>query len=377
VLAYLLLTGLHPIDATGIQEELLQRIVERPPLAFAARGIAAWPDVEAVLAKAMEKNPEQRFGDVGSLARAFASTRMRSRPRACSAVSAQQAFSKSVEIVRDLLPPATDFPVEYAWFGLRAALVLEDAELLAASDRIAEWAGPSWAARSVAAHVARARSDSRAESKAISGFLTAAELLPDGADVATAMLAAISMLDGTRFRGAEAIALAAWIVQRFDRLAVSAEPPQPAVNAEVLSYIELSLIRAGTARIRCDLPTRLHAMAKAHSSNVWLWSLAYDVLAEGEFRTLALAAPLPDNYLLRGLALLRLHQLTGDAKWTSRARRLLSRAPHDRLPELESALMVAELNAPQRATLPLFLMCPGGCTNKKGTDDGPLLYSDV
>ena len=58
VLAYLLLTGLHPIESPAVQDEMLRRIVQRPPLPFAARGIASWPEVEAVVARGLAKTAE-------------------------------------------------------------------------------------------------------------------------------------------------------------------------------------------------------------------------------------------------------------------------------------------------------------------------------
>src|SRR5689334_73828 len=68
VLAYLLLTGLQPINTPAVHDELLQSIVHRPALPFAARGVPAWPEVEAVVGRALAKQPTERFPDVASLA---------------------------------------------------------------------------------------------------------------------------------------------------------------------------------------------------------------------------------------------------------------------------------------------------------------------
>src|SRR5205823_1091326 len=59
-LAYLLLTGLQPINAPAVHEELLQRIVQRPALPFAARGVPAWPEIEAVVGRGLAKQPADR-----------------------------------------------------------------------------------------------------------------------------------------------------------------------------------------------------------------------------------------------------------------------------------------------------------------------------
>jgi hypothetical protein len=339
---------------------MLRRIVKRPPLPFAARGIASWPDVEAVIGQALAKHPEQRFIDVPSLARAFASAKTPPNVVACWPGTAQRAFDTVVEAVRNLLPAAAEFPLDYAWIGLRAALATEDAELLAAADRIANWAGPTWAARSVAANVARVRSDNRMESKAIAAFLAAAELLPDGPEVAAAILAAVSILDGATFRSADAAALAGWAIQRLDGLvrAASSTGSHPPVQPPLLAYVELSLGKTGAVPMRPDLLARLDAMTETHSPDVWLWSIAHDVFADDRFRALALAGRLPDAPLWRGFALLRLHQLTGEARWVIAANRVVTRAPYARLPELDTALLMAELKAPQSAIPPPFLLPP-------------------
>ena len=241
VLAYVLLTGLHPIDAPAVHDELLQHIIERPPLPFVARGVAGWPEVEAVLGRALARNPEDRFPDVESFARAFSSARLPSDAAPRWPDAARRAFDTAIDSVRTLAP--SDTPLEHAWFALRAALALEDAELLAAADLLVGRAGDGWAAKSIAVLVARARSDVRKENKAI--------------------------LDGGTSRAPEA---------------------------------------------------------------------------------LALDAPLPRRRLLRGLTLLMRYQLTGDASHVDAAYRVA--ASRGRM--LDTALLMVELMAPERAMLPPF-----------------------
>jgi hypothetical protein len=356
VLAYLLLTGLHPIEAPAVQDELLQRIVERPPLPFSARGVAAWPDVETVVGRGLARQPGERFPDVASLARAFASTDMPPDMPLRWRDAAQRAFDAAVEAVRSLAPSG-EFPRDHAWFGLRAALALEDAELLAAADVLVGRAGTGWAAQSVAAQVARARSDSRMESKAIAGFLAAAEPLPDGPEAAAAVLAAASVLDGATFRTADAAALAGWAAQRLNRLMLAplSTEPNAYVAESLLTYVALSLGKTGAVAMPADLPARLEALSETQAGDIWLWALAHDVFADERFKALALAARLPSRPLRRGFALLRLHQLTGDMRWITIASRVVARAPNVRLPERDTALLIAELMAPERAILPPFL----------------------
>jgi predicted Ser/Thr protein kinase len=359
VLAYLLLTGLHPIEMPAVQDEMLRRIVKRPPLPFAARGVAAWPDVEEVVGRGLAKQPGQRFPDVASLASAFASAGIPGGAQQRFPTAAQRAFDDAVDAVRRLAP-TDESPLAHAWFGLRAALAMEDAELLAAADVLASRAGSGWAAGSVAAQVARARSDGPMESKAIAMFLAAVEPLPDGPQAAAAILAGARVLEGGRFRTADAAALAEWVTRRLDRLmpAALSNELDPCVARSLLAYVELSLAKTGVVPVRADLAARLEALPEAQASDVWFWSLAHDVFADDRFKALALSAKLPSSPLKRGFALLRLHQLTGETRWISDANRVVARAPNAGLPGWGTALLMAELMGPERAVLPPFLLSP-------------------
>jgi serine/threonine-protein kinase len=61
VLVYLLAAGEHYLRFSAVREEMLSQIVEKYPLTFAERGLSAWPKLEAVLLRALDKNPELRF----------------------------------------------------------------------------------------------------------------------------------------------------------------------------------------------------------------------------------------------------------------------------------------------------------------------------
>ncbi|HEX4965645.1 MAG TPA: lanthionine synthetase LanC family protein [Thermoanaerobaculia bacterium] len=67
-LLYQLATGLHCRDFSLEKKEMLRQIAEEPPLPFAARGIDPWPDLEAVLARALSKNPGDRFASLAEMA---------------------------------------------------------------------------------------------------------------------------------------------------------------------------------------------------------------------------------------------------------------------------------------------------------------------
>jgi serine/threonine-protein kinase len=70
-LLYYLATGHHYIDFSLQREATLRQIVEEAPLLFAARGIAAWPEVESVLTRGLEKDPGRRFPDTAAMADAL------------------------------------------------------------------------------------------------------------------------------------------------------------------------------------------------------------------------------------------------------------------------------------------------------------------
>jgi Protein kinase domain len=347
VLAYLLLTGLTPIDAPAAHDELLRRIVERPALPFAARGVSSWAGVEATLRRGLAKEPAGRFADVASMARAFSSAcgdadaPSRWRDEVC------RAFDAAVHDVRNLAP-STEAGAR-SWFALRAALALEDAELLAAADVLVGTAGSSWAVQSIAAHVARARSDGRMERQAIAAFLTAAERLTDR-EAAAAIVAAAGVLEGGRSRLPEVARLADWAARRLDRLMSASS----SIADPHLVYAALSLVKAGVVTAPPDLLSQLEILHERHAGHVWLWALAHDVFADVRFKARALAARRPVGALKRAFAYLRLHQLTGDMTWVGEARRVVETARVRDQP-LDIALLVAELMAPERAMLPPYI----------------------
>lgn len=345
VLAYLLLTGLQPIDSPAVQDELLRRIVERRPLPFAARGVPAWPDVEAVINRGLAREPGVRFPGVAALATAFASAGAPPDTRPRWPDAARRAFEASVGAIRNLTP-SSDLPRDLAWFGLRAAMALDDAELLAAADVLVGRAGTGWADQAVAAHLARARSDRRSESTAIAAFLAAVEPLTTGPEAAAAMLAAASILEGAPSGSEDAARLVGWAAQCLDGLPI----PE-----RVSTHIALSLHKSGGLGMRADIPARLEAALKTQTGDAWLWARAHDVFADDRFKALAIGTSLPKEPLGRGFALLRLHQLTGDMSWVVKANRLVATTPPRGWPETDRALLMAELMAPERAILPPFL----------------------
>jgi serine/threonine protein kinase len=67
-LIYFLVTGNHYLDFSPGKKEMFRQITDEPPLEFAKHGAEAWPELEQVLAKAMSKDPSERFPSVAAFA---------------------------------------------------------------------------------------------------------------------------------------------------------------------------------------------------------------------------------------------------------------------------------------------------------------------
>ena len=344
VLAYLLLTGLHPIEAPAVHEDLLRRITERPPLPFAARGVAAWPAVEQVLWRGLAKQPADRFEDVAELARSFAAGVSRTAggsPRSAPELDALIDQTRC-------LAPSTLPPLHRAWFALRAAMALEDVELLAAATILIEQAGPEWAAQSVAARIAHARSDTRTERQCFERFLGSGPPL-DRRETVAAILAAAEALEGTAFGDPAAIQLGRWASEHLHQLMATSETRANGEEACVIQAA-LALVKTGAVPPPDGLIERLDAIDAAQGG-IWIWAAAHDVFARDIYRVRALAALRPLHPLAHAFALLRLHQLTGDMQWVTAAHGLLAALTSD-----QAALLAIELKAPECAAFPSFLL---------------------
>ena len=70
-LIYFLLTGRYYLDFIVEKNEMLRQIAEDEMVPFAARGLAAWPEAERTLRKALQKKPVDRFSSVAEFARAW------------------------------------------------------------------------------------------------------------------------------------------------------------------------------------------------------------------------------------------------------------------------------------------------------------------
>ncbi len=71
-LLYWLAAGAHYLDFSLEKEEMFRQIAEEPALPFAGRGTQPWPALEAILARALAKSPQERFPSLTALAAALA-----------------------------------------------------------------------------------------------------------------------------------------------------------------------------------------------------------------------------------------------------------------------------------------------------------------
>lgn len=158
-LLYSIVTGNHYLEFSIEKEEMLRQIVEDPPLPFIRRGMAAWPELEQVLAKALAKRASERFATVAEFASALAAIAQTEDAAAVEEVVTPAAFPEAQHMLQSVLArmdvggslfvsgldAAPRVSVTYGSAGIayalyRMACSRDDCHLLATADL--------WAARS-------------------------------------------------------------------------------------------------------------------------------------------------------------------------------------------------------------------------------------
>jgi hypothetical protein len=156
-LCFLLMTGGHYLEFALERDRWLEQVIGEPPLPLAARGAEPWPEMEAVLGRALEKEPSRRFPSIADMMAAFdvaASTAATSSPRVRSAARSMgcELLDRIVHdfgidnhkaAAQSLRAPRCS--VNYgaagiAYFLCRLACLRGDAQLLAAADVWSSWA---------------------------------------------------------------------------------------------------------------------------------------------------------------------------------------------------------------------------------------------
>jgi eukaryotic-like serine/threonine-protein kinase len=144
-LLYFLVTGRHYCDFPLERAAFNRAIVEAQPLPFAD----PWPEMEAVLGRALAKRPEERWASVVEMAAALPSTAP--APYATTTGALARAMLADVIARAETAPPYETAPTASVVSGMaglalmlyRTAILRESAELLALADR--------WATRAAAA----------------------------------------------------------------------------------------------------------------------------------------------------------------------------------------------------------------------------------
>ena len=146
---YFLITGVHYLDFRYDRDEMVRQGLEDPPLPFAARNLAPWPEVERILFRALEKNPANRFPAVRELADALAAVHDAERAAALATPVSDEArallydeiaaFSRGGAVFADGYPLAPKASINFGAAGaaaglLRIAQSRNDPKLLALSD---------------------------------------------------------------------------------------------------------------------------------------------------------------------------------------------------------------------------------------------------
>ncbi len=99
-LLYLMLTGDHYLEFTIDEDRMLGQIAGDRPLPFSSRGVESWPEVETILAKALRKDPADRFASMAAFADALRAVALSDRPGAVAPSVTKVTFD-SLEALRE------------------------------------------------------------------------------------------------------------------------------------------------------------------------------------------------------------------------------------------------------------------------------------
>jgi eukaryotic-like serine/threonine-protein kinase len=136
-LLYQMWTGVHYLDWSLERDEMLRQIVEDDPVSFEARRVAAWPELERVLRRSLDKRGERRFDGLRALSDALAALlpEAERRDRRAAAVRGDRAAERELldrtldryrlrrPLLRDGLQEAPRASVNYGAGGIAYALL--------------------------------------------------------------------------------------------------------------------------------------------------------------------------------------------------------------------------------------------------------------
>lgn len=407
-LLYHLITGAHYLDMSLEHEVLCEQVWRDAPLSFVRQGGLHWPEAEAVLRTALQKNPSDRHASVTAFLEAFREARPSLRDPVTHLVRPSSSATAVLEATLAQVQPsppslhAVSEPTKkasIAWFLYQVALLREDPALLSAADVWATRAAHEAASPldqlkchhvgALLGHAlgdpARLYQDSQAFVLDARHALSELEF-PCGfvlwvADLLHAALRTFPELDTEPLD----TVLDRAITECMDCLDASSPRDADARDRITLLHALLS-----TAQNRQRLAERLRPIVQtlaeqqrangvppeAHRHLVRLWIQAHETYGEEEWVSLAeqagtslwnppACAPDLRDCTEQAWALLRLFQHTGDERWLRRASdraeqaTVLARdAPSDstapRNSDLEMALLIAALEHPEQAIIPLM-----------------------
>lgn len=159
-LCYFLITSAHYLDFSLERKKWRLQILHEHPRAFSSIGLPAWPEVELTLAKALAKNPSQRFNSVSQFSDDLLHAIECAPPHRTARLSAShnllegvlQRFGRSDSSIRIGLTEDPKCSVNYgasgiAYFFYRIACLRDDADLLATADIWSSWSRENAAGR--------------------------------------------------------------------------------------------------------------------------------------------------------------------------------------------------------------------------------------
>jgi len=410
---YLLIADHHYLHFRLAGDEMQRQVESEPPLSFAQRGVAPWPDVERVLFRALEKNPRRRFASMADFAAALAAcstgesiveTTLRSFARGGAMFAAGYSSTPAASIAFGCAGAAVGLLRIAETRGDPALLALASvwqsraAASAAYADTVTPYLGES-GGHAAAAMIAAASGDAVARQRAVDAFVRVAGKPCASLDLTHgrcgALLGAALLLEsdgdaaalrafGTRTLGA--------IWRELDarpRLARTPRGRQLGMAHGWAGYLFAALRWCATSGDA--LPPRLIDRLDEYSAwrgtigswcngsagQLFLFTLAHRVL--GDERWLRRAeeaaettwsaprelASLCCGTAGRAYALLDFHRHTGNAEWLHRARELAAHAAANAAAtaqvastlyqgELGVAVLLADLERPEQARMPFF-----------------------
>ena len=407
-LIYFLLAGNHYQDFSLQQPDLLRQVASPHTVPFARRGLPPTPRVEAVLRRALRKQPEDRYDSVADFAAAFESAapqRVRKQTKCGEADRLLGELDFDRPLFASGIQRAPTASVAFgaaglAFFIARAATIRDEPRLLALADAWAERIDPASAAGFsteaseaspfhgragvflTRALIADSRCDRNAWNLSVRGYLECVSQASPLGDVllgsAGALVAAALLPDPK---------LQSWMRTELERISFEAGPNgmahgtagrvYAAIRAsQVLNLPPSPAVVEQLWRLMDEPPLGAGGWCRGRAGMVHLWALAHRLLGEERFLALGERDALgafdhadtnPDiccGLAGRALALLHWYQHSGESVWLRRARTLARRAEQT-MPFLEHryslfkgaagvALLGIEMESPEEARMPLF-----------------------